>query len=248
MNAVEINNLTKIFKLYKKSYHRLLEEFTPLKKKYHKPFYALDDISLSIPKGQRIGIIGRNGSGKSTLLKLICGITSPNSGTITVNGNISALLELGSAFSPYYTGIENIYFYGMVLGFSQEVMDAKLNDIAEFSELGEFLDQPLRTYSSGMKAKLAFSVAVNIDPEILILDEVLSVGDQLFKDKCHLKLQDLWSEGRTIIFVSHNMGSIVDFCNRAIWLHKGKILADGDPEFVIAKYSELKSKRLNKVL
>ncbi len=240
MNVIKLHNISKVFKLYDTQFDRIKEIFNPFGKNYHKDFYALKDVSLEIKKGEKVGIIGRNGSGKSTLLKIISGITIPNSGTVELRGKLSTLLELGSGFNPYYTGYENIYFYDLVLGISKKEMDEKLPSILEFAELGEYINQPLRTYSRGMKSKLAFSVAINIDPDILILDEVFAIGDDFFKQKSLSKLEELWEKGKTIIMVSHSLSNIQTYCERAVWIHKGSIRDDGTAESVIANYKDLK--------
>jgi ABC-type polysaccharide/polyol phosphate transport system ATPase subunit len=220
----------------------------PIHRKRYKKFAALENINLEIQKGEKVGIIGRNGSGKSTLLKIICGITYPTAGNITVDGKISAILELGSGFNVNFTGYENILFYGLILGFSKEEMENKINAIAEFSEIGVYINQPLKSYSSGMKARLAYSVAINIEPEILILDEVFSVGDKMFREKSLAKMEELWSKGTTVINVSHNLDNIAQYSDRVIWLHRGKIKADGKPDDVVDKYSMLHKRRKQIVL
>ena len=234
--AIKIENVSKVYKLYKIPTDRLKESLHPFKKKYHKDFYALKNISLNVKKGEVVGIVGKNGCGKSTLLKLISGVLTPNEGAIEVNGKISALLELGSGFNPEFTGLQNIYFYGTILGVSRSDMTDKLQEILDFAELGEFIDQPLKTYSSGMKSRLGFSVAVHIEPEILILDEVLSVGDEQFKRKCYAKMEEFFHNGKTILYVSHDVNSIKHLCSRAIFIDKGSLLLDGDSNYVTNNY------------
>lgn len=241
MEVIKLKNISKVFKLYNSSFDRIKEMLNPFGRKYHRAFYALKDINLEISKGEKVGIIGRNGSGKSTLLRIISGITIPNTGKVVVKGNLSTLLELGAGFNPYYTGYENIYFYGLVLGFSKKDMKKKLPSILEFAELGDYINQPLRTYSRGMKSKLAFSVAINIDPDILILDEVFAVGDEFFRQKSLSKLEELWEKGKTIIMVSHNLNNVQTYSERVIWIHEGVVMADGDPKSVISEYKKLKT-------
>ena len=235
--VISLRNVSMYYKLYNSPKDRLKEALSPTRKKYHKEFYATNDINLEIKKGEIVGIVGKNGSGKSTLLKLITGILTPSTGNIIVNGDISALLELGSGFNPQFTGIENIYFYGTVLGFSKKQMDEKLDEIIAFADIGEFISQPIKTYSSGMKSRLGFAVAIHIEPEILILDEVLSVGDVLFKRKSYAKMQEFFESGKTIIYVSHNTNEVNRLCTRAVFLLDGEIIMDGDPK-TITKYYE----------
>jgi ABC-type polysaccharide/polyol phosphate transport system ATPase subunit len=196
------------------------------------------NFSLKVRKGEIIGVIGKNGSGKSTLMKLIAGVTVPTSGTLRVKGNIVPLLELGSGFHPEFTGYENIYFYTAVLGYPKEIIRQKVKEIIEFAAVGEFIDQPFKNYSSGMKSRLAFSVSVNIDPDILILDEVLSVGDGEFKEKSYQKMREFFNKEKTILYVSHAMDTIKSLCNRAILLDKGELILDDTPEKVIEYYEE----------
>ena len=236
--AVSVKNVSKYYKLYNSPKDRLKEALSFSGKQYHKKFYATKDLSLDINKGEIIGIVGRNGSGKSTLLKLITGILTPNEGSIQVNGKISALLELGSGFNPEFTGLENIFFYGTILGFSKHEMEEKLTDIIAFADIGDFISQPLKTYSSGMKSRLGFAVAVHIEPEILILDEVLSVGDILFKRKSYAKMQEFFESGKTIIYVSHSANEINRLCTRAVFLLNGKIIMDDKPKLVTKYYEK----------
>jgi len=235
--AISLKNVSKYYKLYNNPKDRLKEALNRKGKTYHKKFYATKALNLTVRKGEILGIVGKNGSGKSTLLKLITGVLKPDEGAVKVNGKISALLELGSGFNPEFTGLQNIYFYGTILGFSKKEMEAKLDDIIAFAEIGDFLYQPLKTYSSGMKARLGFAVAVHIDPEILILDEVLSVGDALFKRKSYAKMQEFFESGKTIIYVSHALGEINRLCERAIFLHEGSIILDDTPK-TVTKYYE----------
>ena len=186
--AIKVSHLTKVYKLYDKPVDRLKESLHPLKKKYHKDFYALNDVSFEIKKGETVGIIGKNGAGKSTLLKIITGVLTPSSGHVHVNGRIASLLELGAGFNPEYTGIENIYLQGTLMGYSHSEMESKIDGILAFADIGDFVHQPVKSYSSGMYARLAFSVAINVEPDILIVDEALSVGDMYFQQKCMDKI------------------------------------------------------------
>ena len=234
--AIKIQGVSKTYKLYGKPLDRLKEALHPLKKKYHKDFYALNNINFEIKKGETVGIIGKNGSGKSTLLKIITGVTSPNSGHVTVNGKISAILELGAGFNPQMSGIENIYLNNSISGFSKAETDKRIQDIIDFAELGDFIHQPVKTYSSGMKARLAFAVSINVEPDILIVDEALSVGDAAFQRKCFAKMEEIRAKGATILFVSHSENSIVNLCNRAIWISNGNQIIDGTPKLVTGLY------------
>lgn len=236
--AVSLENVSKYYKLYSDPKDRFKEALNPFGKLYHKKFYATNNVNLQIKKGEVIGIVGRNGSGKSTLLKLITNVLVPDEGNIQVKGKISALLELGSGFNPEFTGLQNIFFYGTILGFSKKEMNEKFDDIIAFADIGDFIYQPLKTYSSGMQSRLAFSVAVHIDPEILILDEVLSVGDIHFKRKSYAKMQEFFESGKTIIYVSHSSGEVNRLCTRAIMLHDGNILMDGEPKEVTKYYEK----------
>lgn len=198
----------------------------------------LKDINLDIKKGEVVALIGVNGSGKSTLLKLMTKIIYPNKGKIETNGKLTSLLELGAGFHPDFSGRENIYFNASIFGLTRKEIDNRLNQIIEFSELQDFIDNPVRTYSSGMYMRLAFSVAINVDADILLIDEILSVGDQHFQEKCFRKIEELKQEGKTIVFVTHGMESVKRFCTRAVWLHQGSIKLDGEIEEVVNKYLE----------
>lgn len=237
--AVKFENVSKYYKLYNSPKDRLKEALHPFGKKRHREFYALKNINLEVKKGEILGIVGKNGSGKSTLLKIISRVVQPNSGNVIVNGEVSALLELGSGMNPDYDGIQNILFGGIMMGFSREEMNRRLNDIIEFAEIGDFIRQPLKTYSSGMKARLGFALAVNISPEILVVDEVLSVGDDLFKRKCYAKMEDLFKSGCTVFFVSHSASSVVEICSRAVLIDEGEIILEGSPKFVTMNYDTL---------
>ncbi len=239
MYAIELEGVFKKYRLYKNKTDRLKEAFNPLQKKYYRDFYALNDITLRVRKGEILGIVGKNGSGKSTLLKIIAGVLTPSSGRIATAGNIVPLLELGSGFNPEYTGIENIFFYSSLLGFSRKEIETKLSDILDFAEVGEFINQPLKTYSSGMKARLAFAVSVNIDPDILILDEILMVGDELFRRKSFARMEEFFRSGKTIIYVSHAINTINELCTRVILLDDGELILDGEPKFVTNQYQKL---------
>src|SRR6266567_831722 len=222
--AISVQNLTKIYKLYDSPQDRLKESLHPLRKKYHKDFYALNDVSVEIKRGETVGIIGKNGSGKSTLLKIITGVLTPSSGNVTVNGKISALLELGAGFNPELTGVENVYFNGTLLGYSREEMERRLADILSFADIGAFVYQPVKSYSSGMFVRLAFAVQAMVDPDVLIVDEALSVGDALFQKRCFQKMEQLISNGTTLLFVSHDQESIRTLTSRAILLKDGNQL------------------------
>lgn len=237
--AVKVEDIKKIYKLYNNNIDRLKESLKLTKKKCYREYYALKDISFEVKKGETLGIIGINGSGKSTILKIITGVLSPTSGNVIVNGRISALLELGAGFNMEYSGIENIYLNGTMLGYTKKEIDEKLNNILEFADIGDYVYQPVKTYSSGMFVRLAFAVAINIDPEILIVDEALSVGDIFFQAKCYKKFEEFMKQGKTIIFVSHDLNSINKYCKRAILLNKGEKLADGKPKEVIDIYKKL---------
>jgi len=237
MNAIEVNNLTKAYRLYNSPRDRLREIISLDGKKFHHEFYALNDVSFNVEKGQTVGIIGQNGSGKSTLLKIICGVLQPTSGSVNVNGRISALLDFGAGFNPEFTGRENVYMNGALMGFSQEEMDERSPDIEAFAEIGEFIDQPVKTYSSGMHVRLAFAAAVSINPEILVVDEVLSVGDIFFQHKCISKMEDFRTKGKTILLVTHNINLVKNFCSMAFLLNDGKILdGSSDIEYVTEQY------------
>ncbi len=234
--AIKVQNLTKTYKLYDKPIDRLKESLHPLKKKYHKDFYALNDVSFEIKKGETVGIIGKNGSGKSTLLKIITGVLTPTSGRVNVHGKISAILELGAGFNNEMTGIENIYLNTSINGMNKQETNKIIDEIVDFAELGEHIYQPIKTYSSGMKARLAFGVAINVDPEILIVDEALSVGDVRFQQKCLRRMEEFKAQNKTILFVSHSTGMIERFCDRAVWIHEGNIRDIGDSELISKKY------------
>lgn len=236
-NAIEIRHMSKTFRTYKDKQKTLKERLTRRRGDVIENT-VLDDISLDIKKGETVALIGTNGSGKSTLLKLMTKILYPNKGTIETQGKLTSLLELGAGFHPDFTGRENIYFNAAVFGLNCEEIDKRIDDIIEFSELGPFIDEPVRTYSSGMYMRLAFSVAINVDAEILLIDEILAVGDQHFQNKCFDKLEELRDSEKTIVIVSHSLGMVKILCSRAVWIYKGKLRLDGDPTYVISKYLE----------
>ena len=238
-NAIEIRNLSKMYKLYNKPSDRLRDSLGLSRKKRYKEHYALQNINFDIHEGECVGIIGTNGSGKSTILKIITGVLSPTEGTVTVNGRISALLELGAGFNPEYSGMENIYLNGTMLGFSEEEIDSRLDEILSFADIGDFVNQPVKTYSSGMFVRLAFAVAINIDPEILVVDEALSVGDVFFQSKCYHNFEEFKKQGKTILFVSHDLGSVSKYCDRVILLNQGEMLDEGTPKAMVDMYKQL---------
>ena len=237
--AIKVENITKIYKLYDKPIDRLKESLSPGKKDYHKDFYALNELSFHVEKGQTVGIIGTNGSGKSTILKIITGVLTPTTGQVEVNGKISALLELGAGFNMDYTGIENIYMNGTMMGYSKKEMDEKLQDILEFAEIGDFVYQPVKTYSSGMFVRLAFALAINVEPEILIVDEALSVGDVFFQSKCYRRMEEIRQRGTTILMVTHDMGSIIKYCDKVVLLNKGNFVAEGSAGHMVDLYKKI---------
>jgi lipopolysaccharide transport system ATP-binding protein len=234
--AVSVRNLTKRYRLFGHPGDRIKQFFSLGLKQYHRDFTALQDVSFDIRRGETVGIIGRNGSGKSTLLQLICGILKPTGGTVQVNGRISALLELGAGFNPEFTGRENVYFQGALQGFTQAQMDERCDAIAAFADIGQFIDQPVRTYSSGMFVRLAFAVAIHADPDILIVDEALAVGDAAFQRKCFAQIDRLRAADCTIIFVSHDMGAINAHCDRAFLLEHGRLALSGPPKPLADRY------------
>lgn len=235
--AIRVKDLTKKYKLYQKRSERLANVLG--KEKNIKEFYALKGVSFEINKGECVGIIGHNGAGKSTLLKLLTGVAFPTSGEIEINGRLASMLELGSGFNPELTGIENIYFNGSLNGLTKEEIDGKLKEILDFADIGNFIEQPVKNYSSGMFARLAFAVAINVDPDILIVDEILSVGDVGFQVKCMEKFNEFKKKGKTILYVSHGLGTVKKFCDRAIWLQKGEVVDDGNSVIVVERYYNL---------
>ena len=239
--VIEIKNLTKRYKMYPRKKDRLLEILLPKYEK-HTTFTALEDFNLELRKGEILGILGKNGAGKSTLLKLITGVAMPTSGTINIDGKISSLLELGTAFNPELTGYENIYQHGQIMGLTEEQVKAKEQEIIDFADIGEHLSQPVKTYSSGMFARLAFACAINVDPDILIVDEVLSVGDMAFQLKCFKKFEQFKKRGKTILFVTHSITDVLNNCNRTIILEHGKKIFDGGVKEGVEEYKKLITK------
>ena len=237
--AIRVADVTKIYKLYDNPKDRLKESLGLTRKKCYQEHYALNHINFEVKKGETVGIIGTNGSGKSTMLKLITGVLTPSSGEIQVDGRISALLELGAGFNMEYTGIENIYLNGTMIGFSRNEIDEKMQEILDFADIGEFVHQPVKSYSSGMFVRLAFAVAININPEILIVDEALSVGDVFFQAKCYRKFEEFKQQGKTILFVSHDLGSITKYCDRAILWNKGEKIFEGTPKETVDIYKKV---------
>lgn len=237
--AILVDHVSKMYKLYDKPMDRLKESLGLSHKKKYKEHYALRDVSFQVHRGETVGIIGTNGSGKSTILKIITGVLSPTNGSVQVNGRISALLELGAGFNQEYSGIENVYLNGTMIGFSREEIDAKLDDILRFADIGDFVYQPVKTYSSGMFVRLAFAIAINIDPEILIVDEALSVGDVFFQAKCYRKFEEFKDMGKTILFVSHDLSSIGKYCDRVVLLNNGVKLAEGGAKEMVNLYRKV---------
>lgn len=237
--AIRVEHVSKMYKLYDKPSDRLKESLGLTRRKCYREHYALTDVNFEIKKGETIGIIGTNGAGKSTVLKIITGVLNPTGGEVTVDGRISALLELGAGFNMEYTGIENVYLQGTMIGFSEEEIDARLDDILAFADIGDFVNQPVKTYSSGMFVRLAFAVSINIDPEILIVDEALSVGDVFFQAKCYRKFEEFKKEGKTILFVSHDLNSISKYCDRVVLLDHGRVVDEGAPKEMVDLYKRL---------
>lgn len=237
--AIQVKNLDKVYKLYDKPSDRMKEALGLSKKKKYKEHHALDQVNLTIYQGETVGIIGTNGSGKSTILKIITGVLNPSGGKVTVNGRISALLELGAGFNMEYNGIENVYLNGTMIGFSEKEIDEKMDAILEFADIGDYVYQPVKTYSSGMFVRLAFAVAINIEPEILIVDEALSVGDVFFQAKCYHKFEEFKEMGKTILFVSHDLSSISKYCDRVVLLNQGVKLGEGSPKEMIDVYKRV---------
>ena len=234
--VIKVKDISKNFKLYNSPRRRLLEAIHPFRKKYHKNYNALKNVSFEIKKGESVGVLGKNGAGKSTLLKILTGVQIPTSGEVYVNGRIAALLELGAGFNPSLTGLENIFFQGAIMGFTREEMNSKLERIIDFAGIGEFINQPVKNYSSGMFARLAFSISINVDPDILIVDEALSVGDFTFQQKCLRELKKLKDLGKCILFVSHDVNAIQVFCESAILLDKGELVKKGSAKEIVSLY------------
>ena len=236
---ISVDQVSKVYRLYDKPIDRLLESISLRKKSYHKDFYALRDISFSVGRGEAVGIIGTNGSGKSTMLKIITGVLSATTGKVESRGSICALLELGAGFNQDYTGIENIYMNGTMMGFSKAEMDEKLPAILEFADIGDFVYQPVKSYSSGMFVRLAFALYISIDPEVLIVDEALSVGDVFFQAKCYHRMDELKRKGTTILMVTHDLGSVMKYCDRVVLFHKGEKVGEGLPGQMVDKYKKI---------
>ena len=236
---ISVKKVSKVYRLYDRAIDRLLESISIRKKSYHKDFFALQDISFSVKKGEAVGIIGTNGSGKSTMLKIITGVLTPTSGSVETKGTICALLELGAGFNQDYTGIENIYMNGTMMGISKEEMDKKLPAILEFADIGDFVYQPVKSYSSGMFVRLAFALYISIDPEILIVDEALSVGDVFFQAKCYHRMDELKKKGTTILMVTHDLGSVMKYCDRVILFNKGEKVGEGLPGQMVDQYKKI---------
>ena len=237
--VISVQNLTKVYPLYDKPQDRFKEALNPFRKSYHHDFYAMQDVDIEIFKGETVGIIGRNGAGKSTLLKMITGVLTPTSGTIEVRGRIASLLELGAGFNPEMTGLENIYLNGTLMGFTDSEMDGKIDAILEFADIGDFIHQPVKMYSSGMFARLAFSVSINVEPDILIIDEALSVGDMAFQMKCFNKFQEFQAEGRTILFVTHALDTVIRYCSRGIVIDGGNKICDDTSKEAVDVFKRL---------
>lgn len=235
-NAIEVRNMSKYFKVEYDKANTLKDKLLHWNRHNVERHQVLNNINLNIRKGETVALIGTNGSGKSTLLKLMTKIIFPNTGSITTNGKLTSLLELGAGFHQDFTGRENIYFNASIFGLTRKDIEARIDDIIEFSELGTFIDNPVRTYSSGMYMRLAFSVAINVDADILLIDEILAVGDQHFQDKCYKKLEELKNSGKTIVIVTHSLDVVKKLCHRAIWIYKGEVRLDGDPVYVIDEY------------
>lgn len=233
--AIEVSNLSKCYQIYDKPSDRLKQMLSRGRRQYFKEFWALKDVSFKVKKGETIGIIGRNGSGKSTLLQLICGTLNPTQGEIKVNGKVAALLELGAGFNPEFTGVENVYMAASLYGLTKEEINQKFDDIVTFADIGEHIDQPVKTYSSGMYVRLAFAVIAHVDADILVIDEALAVGDAFFTQKCMRFLRDFMEQG-TVLFVSHDTASVINLCDHAVWLHKGHIRQKGSPKILARNY------------
>lgn len=246
-SVISVKEVTKLYRLYDKPIDRLKEAMSVTHKNYHKDFFALNGISFDVGRGEAVGIIGTNGSGKSTMLKIITGVLTPTAGEVSVSGVISALLELGAGFNMDYTGIENIYMNGTMMGFSRKEMEVKLPDILEFADIGDFVYQPVKTYSSGMFVRLAFALAINVEPEILIVDEALSVGDVFFQAKCYRRMEEIRKNGTTILMVTHDMGAIIKYCDRVVVLNKGNFMAQGQPGEMVDLYKKILANQMDRV-
>jgi lipopolysaccharide transport system ATP-binding protein len=237
--AIVARDLVKTYRLYSHPADRVKEAFHPFRRKYHQRFNALNGVSFAVEKGRTLGVVGRNGSGKSTLLQILCGTTAPTGGSLRVQGSVAGLLELGAGFHPDFTGRQNVYTNGAILGFSRDEMDARIERIEAFAEIGAFIDQPVKTYSSGMHVRLGFAVAVHMEPDILVVDEALAVGDEAFQRKCYARIQDFKKRGGTLVFVSHSPMAVVELCDRALLLDRGEVLYRGEPKETVANYHKL---------
>jgi homopolymeric O-antigen transport system ATP-binding protein len=242
-NAVVLEKVSKVYKIYDRPVDRLKEALHRGRKSYHHEFWAVRDVELSIPKGTTVALIGVNGSGKSTLLQLVAGILQPSAGAVRATGRVAALLELGAGFNPEHTGRENVYINGAILGIGHEEMKDRMEAILRFAEIGEFIDRPVKTYSTGMYIRLAFAVAINVDPEILLIDEALSVGDMYFQHRCLSKINELQARGKTILFVSHDPAFVVTLASKAAWIHEGRLVHWGSPERVATEYMAMVANR-----
>ena len=239
MSAIKVDQVTKIYRLFDRPIDRLKESLNPFHKEYHKKFYALNEISFQVEQGQFMGIIGTNGSGKSTILKIITGVLTPTTGQVTVSGRVSALLELGGGFNMEYTGIENVYMNGTMRGYPRQEMDEKLPEILEFADIGDFVYQPVKTYSSGMFVRLAFALAINVDPDILIVDEALAVGDVFFQAKCYQKINEICKSGTTVLLVTHDMSTVIKYCDKVVVLNRGHFVAEGPARQMVDLYKKI---------
>ncbi len=237
--AISARNLGKCYAIYNTPKDKLKEVLCFGRRNYHRDFWALRDISFDIKRGETVGIIGRNGSGKSTLLQILCGTLAPTVGTVEIRGRVSALLELGSGFNPEFTGKENVYMNASILGLSKEEIDSKYQSIVDFADIGDFIDQPVKKYSSGMYVRLAFSVAINVEPDILVVDEALAVGDVFFQRKCYSRMHHIKANGATILFVSHSASTVIELCDRAVLLDAGEAILRGSPKLVVSRYHQL---------
>ena len=253
-HAVVLEKVSKKYQIYARPADRLKEALLRGRKTYHQEFWALRDVDLVFPKGATVALIGVNGSGKSTLLQLVAGILQPTSGAIRVAGRVAALLELGAGFNLEHTGRENVYINGAILGIEHEEMKDRMDDILRFADIGDFIDRPVKTYSTGMYVRLAFAVAINVEPEILLIDEALSVGDMYFQHRCINKINELQARGKTILFVSHDPGFVIALASKAAWIHEGKLIQYGPPERIVNEYAgmvasrELRERRSTEVL
>ncbi len=238
--AIHVEGLFKSFPVYEKPHHRLMQMLSPgPRNKWYKEFRALTNVDFTVRRGETVGIVGRNGSGKSTLLQIICGTLNPTEGNVEVQGRVAALLELGAGFNPDFTGRENVYMNAAVLGLDRPEIDARFDDIVAFADIGEFIEQPVKTYSSGMYIRLAFAVAINVTPDILVIDEALSVGDEAFQRKCFARINAIRDAGATVLFVSHSAGAVIELCDRAVLMDHGELLSQGTPKFVVSRYHKL---------